>query len=279
MSFPPPPPPPPNQPPNDGQGGFGPPPGGYGAGGPVPGGYGQGGFPPPGGQPAGPPPGGFGPVGPGYGPAGPGGPGAPGGWQSPPPPPSGGGNGKIIAAIIGGGVLVLAVVFGVIAMSGGGDDDKKNRATPSRSTDVSPSATPDDGPTTATDFPSDPASASPSESTIPFFKLEVGDCYDLPADGSGNNDAASCDDAHDAEVVSIHQLRSGFTSSSDIKDEAAKICKSDLESKAARQPSGTAEGTYVQFPNLKGYNLGIKSVSCSLMGNRSGTKKLHAPLS
>ncbi|MFE0190015.1 hypothetical protein [Streptomyces sp. NPDC058989] len=248
MSFPPPPPSnqpqPPNQPPHDTPGGFGPPAGGY-------------------------------------GPPGAGGPSGPGGWQQQPPgPPGGGGNGKVIAAIIGAGAVALAAVITFVVIAND-DDDDNNRARPASSS--SPSATPSDSASPspsessgATDYGSTP---TPTSSTIPFYLLKVGDCYDLPKDGRGNNDAASCDGPHDAEVVTTHRLGTGLTTESEIKDKASALCRNELERKAARQPAGTAEGTYVQYPSLKGYKFGIKSVSCSLMGNRSGTKKLTKPLS
>ncbi|MFE1172355.1 hypothetical protein [Streptomyces sp. NPDC058773] len=283
MSFPPPPPPnQPNQPPNAAPGGFGPPAGAYGPGGQGQGGYGQGGYGrPPGGHQA---PGGFGPPGSGYGTGG------PGGWQQPPGPPGGGGNGKTIAAIIGGGAVVLAAVITLIVMNTG-DDNGKHRAQPSSSsTGATPSEsasptsydepTPTDEPTggpTDSDFES--SLPSPPAGKIPFYLLKVGDCYDRPADGGANNDEASCNGPHDAEVVTLHRLGSGLTSEADIKNKASSLCRNELARKAARQPAGTAEGTHIEYPNLNGYRLGIKTVSCSLTGNSTGTKKLNKPLS
>ncbi|MEU8917497.1 hypothetical protein [Streptomyces nigrescens] len=287
MSFPPPPPNQPNQPnqpPHPAPGGFGPPAGGYGPGDQGQGGYGPGGYgPPPGGNQA---PGGYGPPAGGYGPPGPGGPGGPGGWQQPPGPPGGGGNGKVIAAIIGGGVLVLAAVITVIVVSNS-DDSGNHRAQPSgSSTGATPSEsaspTPFGDPTpTATPTDSDFESAlpTPSNGKIPFYLLKVGDCYDRPVGGGGTNDEASCNGPHDAEVVSTHRLGSGLTTESDIKDKASSLCRNELERKAARQSPGTAEGTYIQYPNLNGYKLGIKTISCSLAGNSTMTKKLTKPLS
>ncbi|MGA4949620.1 hypothetical protein ACWCYK_01955 [Streptomyces lydicamycinicus] len=280
MSFPPPPPNQPNQPPNATPGGFGPPAGGYGPGGQGQGGYGPGGYgTPPGGQA----PGGYGPPAGGYGPPGPGG---PGGWQQPPGPPDGGGNGKTIAAIIGGGVIVLAAVITIFVVANS-DDSGNHRAQPSgSSTSATPSEsaspTPYDDPTpTATPTGSDfeKSLPTPSNGKIPFYLLKVGDCYDRPADGGGNNDEASCNGPHDAEVVATHRLDSGLTTESGIQNKAASLCRNELERKAAQQPSGTAEGTYVQYPSLSGYRLGIKTISCSLTGNRSLTKKLTKPLS
>ncbi|MEU8785827.1 hypothetical protein [Streptomyces sp. NPDC048637] len=284
MSFPPPPPPnQPNQPPHATPGGFGPPAGGYGPSGQGQGqgGYGPGGYgPPPGGNQA---PGGYGPSGGGYGPPGPGG---PGGWQQPPGPPGGGGNGKTIAAIIGGGVLVLAAVITVIVVNNS-DDGGNNRARPSgSSTSATPSEsaspTPYDDPTpsatpTETDFES--IMPTPSNGKVPFYLLKPGDCYDRPVDGGGYNEDASCSRPHDAEVVSIHRLEPGLTTESGIKSKAASLCRNELERKAARQPPGTAEGTHIQFPTLNGYKLGIKTVSCSLAGNSTATRKLTKPLS
>lgn len=284
MSFP----PPPNQPPPDASGGFGPPAGGYGPGGPAQGGYGPGGYgPPPGGNQ---PPAGFGPPTGGYGPGGPQG---PGGWQQPPGPP-GGGNGKVIAAIIAGGALVLAVVITLVVVNTG--DSGTNRAQPSASQSLATpsgdaSATPTHGPdpTTAPTYGPDPSGTptdsdfasrmpTPSNGKLPFYLLKVGDCYDLPAGGGGNNDSASCNGPHDAEVVTTHRLDAGLTTESAIKGKASSLCRGELERRAARQPAGTTRGTYIQYPSLSGYKFGIKSVSCSLMADRTGTKKLTKPL-
>ncbi|MEV7468294.1 hypothetical protein AB0O20_17585 [Streptomyces kronopolitis] len=269
MSFPP---PPPNQPPPDPSGGYGP--GGYG--------------PPPGGNQ---PPAGFGPPAGGYGPGGPQG---PGGWQQPPGPPGGGGNGKVIAAIIAGGALVLAVVITLVVVNTG--DSGSNRAQPSASQTLATpsgdaSATPTYGPdpTKTPTYGPDPSGTPtdsdfasgmprPSDGKLPFYLLKVGDCYDLPAGGGGNNDAASCRGPHDAEVVTTHRLDAGLTTESAIKGQASSLCRGELERKAARQPAGTTRGTYIQYPSLSGYKLGIKSVSCSLMADRTGTKKLTKPL-
>ncbi|GGX07859.1 hypothetical protein [Streptomyces noursei] len=282
MSFPPPPPSnqPPHQPPQGDPGGFGPPGGGYGAGGqqPGPGGYGPGGYGPSA-PPAGPPPAGpYGAPAGGYGPPG------PGGWQQPPAPPSGGGNGTTIALIIGAGVLVVALVIGGVIWAnsdGGGRDQARPGAStsagagPSVSDSASPtpsdSASPSGGPETS--------ASTPTGRTAPFYTLKTGDCFDIPPGGNGgNNLSAPCTGPHDAEVVFVYTLPAGLTSESEIKDKASSLCSIQLPDKASKQPAGTAEGTYVQFPNTKGYKLGIKSVVCSLTGNRSNTKKLTKPL-
>ncbi|UZJ33213.1 hypothetical protein [Streptomyces endophytica] len=181
-------------------------------------------------------------------------------------------------------MVVLAAVIAVIAIANSDDGGGSNRAQPSANS--STSATPSDS---ASATPSDDPYASPSSDTgstpspssgaLPFYLLKVGDCYDLGPDGNGMNETASCNGPHDAEVVTTHRLGAGLTSESDIKDKASSLCRDELERKASRQPAGTAEGTYVQYPNLRGYKLGYKSVSCSLMGNSSGTKKLTKPLS
>ncbi|MFJ9467688.1 hypothetical protein [Streptomyces caniferus] len=283
MSFPPPPPSnQPPQPPHGNPGGYGPPAGGYGPGGQGQGGYGPGGYGPPAGgnQPAG----GFGPPAGGYGAPGPGG---PGGWQQPPVPPGGGGNGKIIAAIIGGGAVVLAAVITFIVINNSDDGGSNNRAqspgssagaTPSESASPTPSYEPT--PTaTPTDSDFESSLPTPGAGKIPFYLMKPGDCYDRPAGGGGNNDKASCSGPHDAEVVTTHRLASGLTTETDIRSKASSLCRNELERKAARQPAGTAEGTYVQYPTLQGYKIGIKTISCSLAGNSTGTKKLTRPLS
>ncbi|MFE7318387.1 hypothetical protein ACFU7T_35610 [Streptomyces sp. NPDC057555] len=275
MSFPPPPhsnqPP---QPPPSGAGGFGPPAGGaYGPGGqqPAPGGYG----------PSAPPAGPYGAPAGGFGPAGPGGPGGGnGGWQQPPPPPSGGGNGATIALIIGIGVVVLGLVIGGFIWANG-DDGSRKQARPGPST--SASATPSDDP--AAPSPSDSAtpddreSPSPTTDTLPFYRLKTGDCYDMPpAAHGGNNTAAPCHGPHDAEVAFVTTLPNGLAPGGEIKERAAALCSSGLRERAAKQPAGTAEGTYVQFPSAEGYKVGIRTVVCSLTGNSSATKKLTQPL-
>lgn len=282
MSFPPP--PPPSQPPQGNPGGYGPPAGGY-----VPSGQGQGGYGPGGyGPPAGgnQPPGGFGPPAGGYGPPGPGGPGGPGGWQQPPGPPGGGGNGKTIAAIIGAGVVVLAAVITVIVVNTGGGSSNNRAQSPGSSAGASPSesasATPSDAPTpagTPTDSAFESSTPTPTDTKIPFYLLTAGDCYDRPPGGGGNNDKASCNGPHDAEVVTTHRLASGLTNEAGIRAKASSLCRNELESKAARQPAGTAEGTFVQYPTLDGYKIGIRTINCSLAGNSTGTKKLTKPLS
>lgn len=284
MSFPPPPPSnQPPQPPHGNPGGYGPPAGGYGPGGQGQGGYGPGGYGPPAGgnQPAG----GFGPSAGGYGAPGPGG---PGGWQQPPGPPGGGGNGKTIAAIIGGGAVVLAAVITFIVINNSDDGGSNNNraqspgssagATPSESASPTPSYEPT--PTaTPTDSDFESSLPTPGAGKIPFYLMKPGDCYDRPAGGGGNNDKASCSGPHDAEVVTTHRLASGLTTETDIRSKASSLCRNELERKAARQPAGTAEGTYVQYPTLQGYKIGIKTISCSLAGNSTGTKKLTRPLS
>ncbi|WP_369360156.1 hypothetical protein [Streptomyces sp. cg2] len=284
MSFPPPPPSnqPPHQPPQGESGGFGPPGGGYGPGGqqPGPGGYGAGGHgpsaPPPGQSPPGPygaPAGGFGPPAPG----------GPGGWQQPPAPPSGGGNGTAIALIIGAGVLVVAVVIGCVIWANSGDGGRTQaRPGTGASASATPSASGSGAPTpSASATPTGPGS-SPSASTgrtAPFYTLKTGDCFDIPpGENGGNNRAASCNGPHDAEVVFVYTLPRGLTSENEIKDKASALCSIELPDKAAKQPAGTAGGTYVQFPTVHGYQLGVRSVVCSLTGNRSGTKKLTKPL-
>ncbi|WP_100600353.1 hypothetical protein [Streptomyces sp. CB02959] len=286
MSFPPPPPSnqPPQQPPQGAPGGFGPPGGGYGPGGqqPGPGGYGPGGYgpsaPPTGPSPAGP----YGPPAGGFGPPGPGG---PGGWQQPPAPPSGGGSGTTIALIIGAGVLAVALVVGCVIWANSGDGGG-NQARPSTGPTAGPTPaasdsglpSPSDSPTATPSGPETTASSS-SGRTVAFYALKTGDCYDIPPGGNGGNNAsASCTGPHDAEVVFVYTLPGGLASAAEIKDRASALCASELQYKASRQPAGTAEGTYVQFPSANGYKMGIKSAVCSLTGNHSGTRKLTKPL-
>ncbi|WP_274912176.1 septum formation family protein [Streptomyces sp. WZ-12] len=277
MSFPPPPqsnqPP---QPPQGGGGGFGPPTGGAcGPSGFGPRGYGPS-TPQAGQPPAGPygAPAGFGPAG-GAGPGG-----GNGGWQQPSAPPSGGGNGTTVALIIGAGVLVLALVIGgFVWANGGAGGGKQASPGPGTGASATPSATAPTPSDSATPSAPESSTATPTGATAPFYRLRTGDCYDIPPGGNGgNNERASCHAPHDAEVVFVYTLPRGLTSENEIKDKAAALCSVELHDRAAKQPKGTAEGTYVQFPNAEGYKVGIRSVVCSLTGNRSGSKKLTAPL-
>ncbi|MFE4021853.1 hypothetical protein ACFXPZ_31385, partial [Streptomyces sp. NPDC059101] len=213
------------------------------------------------------------------------GPGLPGCGHTPHPPPSGGGSGTTIALIIGAGVLAVALVVGCVIWANSGDGGG-NQARPSTGPTAGPTPaasdsglpSPSDSPTATPSGPETTASSS-SGRTVAFYALKTGDCYDIPPGGNGGNNAsASCTGPHDAEVVFVYTLPGGLASAAEIKDRASALCASELQYKASRQPAGTAEGTYVQFPSANGYKMGIKSAVCSLTGNRSGTKKLTKPL-
>ncbi|MET9293953.1 hypothetical protein [Streptomyces sp. NPDC003077] len=186
-----------------------------------------------------------------------------------------------MAAIIAGGAVALAAVVGVIVVATSGGD-KGNQGdgphpTPSPS---SSSETPTASPTPADDpFESNSPSPTATDRKIPFFQIKKGDCFNLPVGGGGTNEVKSCYSPHDAEVVATHQLTGSYTTSSEIQEQASSLCRLDWQLAVKRQPPGTAEGTYVQFPKISGYNMGIKTVSCSLIGNRTNTKKLTKPLS
>ncbi|AIA07346.1 septum formation family protein [Streptomyces noursei] len=181
-------------------------------------------------------------------------------------------------------LIVALVVGGVIwaTNSGGG----RNQARPGTGTTASPTPTSSDSglPTpsaSASATPTGPEStaSAPSGRGVAFYALKTGDCFDIPPGGNGgNNESAPCTGPHDAEVVFLYTLPRGLTTENEIKDKASTLCSSELQDKASKQPTGTAGGTYVQFPSAQGYKLGIKTVVCSLTGNRSGTKKLTRPL-
>lgn len=179
-------------------------------------------------------------------------------------------------------VLAAVITFIVINNSDDGPGNNNRAQPPGSSTSATPSATPsyDATPTgTPTDSDFESSTPTPDDDKIPFYLMKPGDCYDRPAGGGGNNDKASCNGPHDAEVVTVHRLGSGLTTETEIRAKASSLCRNELQNKAARQPAGTAEGTYVQYPTLQGYKIGIKTVSCSLAGNSTATKKLTRPLS
>ncbi|GGO81649.1 septum formation family protein [Wenjunlia tyrosinilytica] len=291
----PPPPPPPNEPPNAGGGfgppqGFGPPPEGYGypgpADGPPPD---QGGYGYPGGYGG---PGGYGnamPPGPPYPP--PGGPG----------PGGGGRNGPIAAAVIGGVVVLALAVGGAVALMGGGDGKKHPEAAdsstvPSPSVSPTPSFTPTFSPEPLPSisipmpsinfsdlYPSNLFSSTPrpTGSTIPYVALKPGQCFNTPGlDKSVDHIVTlSCSKPHDGEVIGNATLSGTFSSDKAISTKAGELCRPKADRAAKRQADGRIYYNYVLHPVLSTYQVGIKTVSCSLTAsNKQGGRKLTHPL-
>lgn len=254
-------PPPPSQPP---------PPG-------YPGG-GQG-YPPGPGMPG--PPGGFGPPGGGFPPPQP----PQGGWQ---PPPGGGGRNRtaVLAVVASAVVVVTALTVGGVVLFGGGDEEPHDvvapapvttSAAPEPAPTWTPTATPEEtGPTDGFQVPDfEDSMPTPSDGPRLAFQLNVGDCFDTAHASEGKGEPVDCSTPHDAEVVVQKKLPEGMASDKEIRDTAQDLCKADLQDKAHAQP-GAYYGTLVQFPALKGFDLGMRTVTCSLTADDG--KQLHGRL-
>ncbi|MDK1474113.1 hypothetical protein QNO07_11915 [Streptomyces sp. 549] len=296
--------PPPNEPQQPGPGGGFGPPQGFGPSEPAgppgspPGGYGYPGPPgnPPGGYgypgPPGTPPGGYGPGGPGgYGPGGPGGYG-PGGPGSYPPPPNGGGNGPNKAAItVIAVVLGIAVAIGVVLLVSGGDDGDKDRANVSASSSPSPkeSDEPDPTPTSipSLDLPStvptQPSEPSVAPTVIPYVVLPPGTCFNHPALNSDAKgiDRRSCNESHDAEVISNRKVSGDFATDTAIQQAALALCEKDARTRLQKMPQdGTVYYPFALYPLKSTYDFqGKDTVSCAMtLSNTKDGKQLAAPL-
>jgi hypothetical protein len=218
------------------------------------------------------------------------------GWA--PPQPPGGGNRKTLIAIIAGTVAAAALVVGAVVFINKDDGGKDDAADKSPSPSVSHSPTPEDSasfddeasdpPTDDTlpsdDLPSGDASSpnietmmpTPTSGPIPSYMLKVGQCFNVPAGKGGQGERISCSKAHDAEVVYKEKLTGTYDTDTAVKTKADSICKSRLDSKARRQPSGTVRGTLVQYPQTSGLRMGLKTVTCSLTAGQG--RKLYKPL-
>lgn len=147
---------------------------------------------------------------------------------------------------------VVAVVL--VATSGDGSGDKKG---PSESSETSGGK-----PTPSLSIPSEIPSELPTE--VPS-DLPSG----LPSDFPSELPSGLPSD-----------LPSGLGDVESLKKAAAALCEKPLERKAQAQPSGTVQGTLVQYPDAAGYKAGIDNVACSLAADGgSGDRNLTEPLS
>ncbi|MBB1247310.1 hypothetical protein GL263_27750, partial [Streptomyces durbertensis] len=110
----------------------------------------------------------------------------------------------------------------------------------------------------------------------PAYMLKPGDCFDISAAREGHSDKRPCSSSHDGEVVYQEKLTKTFETDEAIKTEADRICKPKLQAKANLN-SGTRFRTLAQFPKVSGLDLGMKTVTCSLVAQEG--QKLNSKLS
>ncbi len=243
--------------------------------------------PPPQPPPPGPPGGvGFGPPPPGGGWTG--GPPLPppGGW--PPPPGSGGGRNRtaVLAVAASAFVVVVALTVGGVVLFGGDGQTDHDASPPAPSTTSAvpepvptstPSAEPTRGGPTGFQVPTfEDSMPTPTRGPRYAFQLATGDCFDTTDAPEGKGEPVACSSPHDAEVVLQKTLPDGLDSDRQIRDKADELCTSRLHDKARAQPGGSAYGTLIQFPAQKGFDYGMRTVTCSLTGDDG--KKLHGTL-
>ena len=182
--------------------------------------------------------------------------------------------------------MVVALTVGAVVLFGGGDEPR-HEALPSASgtTSAAPEPDPTWTPTgepartgaTGLDVPSfEDSMPTPANGPRFAFQLGIGDCFDTTDAPDGKGEPVDCSSPHDAEVVLNKTLPDDLSDDQEIRDEADKLCKTPLNRKAHAQPRGTAYGTLIQFPARKGYDFGMRTVTCSLTGNDG--KKLHGEL-
>lgn len=242
-------------------------------------------MPPPPSQP--PPPGPPGGAGYGFPPPAGGWPPPQGGWPPPPAPPGGGRNHTAVIAVAASAfVVVVALTVGGVVLLGK-DGTKHHDALPSAPSTTSaapepvptwtPTSSPADTPTDGLGLPSfEDSMPTPSHGPRFAFQLHVGDCFDTTQASDGKGEPVACSSPHDAEVVLRKSLPDGLTTDQGIRDKADALCKSRLRDKAHAQPRGTEYRTLIQFPALKGFDLGMRTVTCSLTAEDG--KKLHGTL-
>lgn len=199
----------------------------------------------------------------------------------------------MLAVIVAIGA-VSAVVM--VATSGDGSSDKEppsesdstTGGLPSPSLSI-PSELPSELPSLPTDVPSNLPSGLPTDlesllpslasDEVPYYMLRTGECFNIDDSKPGQATKRSCNAAHDAEVVKLAELEGTYPTDAALKKAASELCAKPLDTKAAKQPTGTVRGTLVQYPDLTGFKLGIDKVACSLaaevgVGNRKLTKPL-----
>jgi hypothetical protein len=195
----------------------------------------------------------------------------------------------VLAVVASAVVVIIALtVGGVVLFGGSGEKDPEANRTlgPSPSTTT---AAPEPAPTwTPTSSPDadDPSGFSvpsfedsmptPSDGPRLAFQLDVGDCFDTDEAPAGKGEPVDCSGPHDAEVVSQKTLPDSMETDQEIRDKSQELCEESLNDKARAQPKGTLYQTLVQFPALKGFDLGMRTVTCSLTAEDG--KQLDGPL-
>ncbi|MFJ4828724.1 hypothetical protein ACIP79_02105 [Streptomyces sp. NPDC088747] len=209
----------------------------------------------------------------------------------------------MLAVLVGLGVIVAVA----LAVTGGdGDQDNKSPTesggstrSPSPSFSIPtelpselpsglpselpslPSELPSEVPSLPSELPSGLESLFPTlaDDEVPFYLLRAGDCFNTNDSLPGQAAKRSCGTPHDAEVVKVAELNGSYSTDAALKKAASALCEAPLERKAAQQPAGTVRGTLVQYPDPRGYDVGIDNVACSLAADvGSGSHKLTAPL-
>lgn len=193
-------------------------------------------------------------------------------------------------------VVVGALIIGGALMLTGGDKNKDDEAKTPTPTPTSESPSPSesepeseetdepwvDPSETPTDLPSfsfDPEAIQPTPSSgpQPAYQLRPGDCFDMSEEREGHNEKIACSESHDGEVVHREKLKEKeYASDSALSTEANTVCKSKLQAKANKQPAGSKFRTLAQFPKKRGYDTGMRTVTCSLVAQEG--QKLSSKL-
>jgi hypothetical protein len=221
------------------------------------------------------------------------------GYPATPPPKGGlGGRRGRVAGVAAGVLLVLGIAAGVasaVLSDDGGDGPVVIADSPTPSLGDDPfSYTPDPSfslpePSFSVPEPSLPSdlysyltqTPAPTDSTIPYVALKPGECFDTPGlDHSVDEiEKRSCHGPHDGQVIGNAKLHGTFTTESGIEKQAGSLCRPLANRAATRQADGRVYYNYVLHPVLGTYNMGVKTVSCSLTrSNSPGGPKLTSPL-
>ncbi|MQS03317.1 septum formation family protein, partial [Streptomyces alkaliterrae] len=116
---------------------------------------------------------------------------------------------------------------------------------------------------------------TPTSGPWPAYMLKPGDCFDMSKEREGHNEKISCSSAHDGEVVHQQKLAGEYKTDEDIRADADRICKSKLLAKAGLNSSMRFRNLS-QYPRKSGYDLGMRTVTCSLVAQEG--QKLNAKL-
>jgi len=78
--------------------------------------------------------------------------------------------------------------------------------------------------------PRDPTSSITASQTIDAFSVQLGDCLDLPQDGTFSDlTVVGCNQAHDSEITNVFDMPDGTFSQDDI-DTAGNQCEAAAQS-------------------------------------------------